>query len=408
MALMHFTMSYRTKSGGMAPASAHARYMLRVPEASAAAHAEYVIRSASSVAGREDLVATGTGNLPAWAEGDPVKFFTAADTYERANGRVCTQIEAALPRELNTEQHTALVQDFVDRQLGTKHAYVWAIHETTARDGQGNPHMHLAFSERSDPGRAMPASEYFSRAGATKDREWSSRGTTQSTRRAWSDVVNMHLEQAGVTARVDPRSFHDQGVDRAATHRVPVAEVQKAKYHGVETAAWRSAVAQREHNGAQDHARAQQYWEARKVQLGMAPAPSVATHQESRGERPLIGNQKSLIYHEPGQPNYGDVSAKNQVKFYSVAEAEAAGYRRARNDHHGAGSLEAAEAAVKQAQGEVHKAHVGVMLEQHWRRTGQLSPAGQAEIATVKNRAKPSIDHPGEEQTRERGQGRGF
>lgn len=46
---------------------------------------------------------------------------------------------------------------------------------------------------------------------------------------------------------------------------------------------------------------------------------------------PVIGNKNSKIYHLPNCPGYDKVSEKNQVKFQSAAEAEAAGYRIAKN-----------------------------------------------------------------------------
>jgi endonuclease YncB( thermonuclease family) len=45
----------------------------------------------------------------------------------------------------------------------------------------------------------------------------------------------------------------------------------------------------------------------------------------------IIGNKNSKIYHRPNCPGYNSVSEKNQVKFKSVEEAEAAGYRAAKN-----------------------------------------------------------------------------
>jgi methylphosphotriester-DNA--protein-cysteine methyltransferase len=42
-------------------------------------------------------------------------------------------------------------------------------------------------------------------------------------------------------------------------------------------------------------------------------------------------NKNSKIYHKPGCPGYQGVSEKNQVKFNSVSEAEAAGYTLAKN-----------------------------------------------------------------------------
>lgn len=45
----------------------------------------------------------------------------------------------------------------------------------------------------------------------------------------------------------------------------------------------------------------------------------------------IIGNKNSKIYHRPNCPGYNSVSEKNQVRFKSVEEAEAAGYRAAKN-----------------------------------------------------------------------------
>lgn len=49
-----------------------------------------------------------------------------------------------------------------------------------------------------------------------------------------------------------------------------------------------------------------------------------------RDER-IRGNRRSMIYHWPGCPNYDDIAPGNRVYFKTRAEAEAAGYRAARN-----------------------------------------------------------------------------
>lgn len=54
---------------------------------------------------------------------------------------------------------------------------------------------------------------------------------------------------------------------------------------------------------------------------------SGSTQQDAR----IRGNRKSMIYHWPGCPNYNDISEANRVYFKTRAEAEAAGYRAARN-----------------------------------------------------------------------------
>ena len=66
---------------------------------SAAEHAAYIARKGAFRA-RDDLLFSGSGNLPGWAEGDPNKFWRAGDKYERANGAVYREHEIALPDEL--------------------------------------------------------------------------------------------------------------------------------------------------------------------------------------------------------------------------------------------------------------------------------------------------------------------
>jgi hypothetical protein len=45
----------------------------------------------------------------------------------------------------------------------------------------------------------------------------------------------------------------------------------------------------------------------------------------------IIGYPDSKIYHRPDCPDYNKVSERNRVSFKTEAEAEAAGYRKARN-----------------------------------------------------------------------------
>lgn len=65
-----------------------------------------------------------------------------------------------------------------------------------------------------------------------------------------------------------------------------------------------------------------------------AAAPAATSAQatpDSATAGEIIGNKNSKIYHRPNCPGYASVSEKNQVRFKSVAEAEAAGFRAAKN-----------------------------------------------------------------------------
>jgi len=46
---------------------------------------------------------------------------------------------------------------------------------------------------------------------------------------------------------------------------------------------------------------------------------------------PIIGNRNSKIYHLPNCPDYSKVAERNRVPFKTEAEAQATGYRKARN-----------------------------------------------------------------------------
>ena len=83
--------------------------------------------------------------------------------------------------------------------------------------------------------------------------------------------------------------------------------------------------------------------QARAAKLGLwkdpNPTPPGDFRQEVKNERwgppppegTVIGNKNSKKYHRPDCPGYRDMSEKNRVFFKSVAEAEAAGYKRAGN-----------------------------------------------------------------------------
>ena len=196
--------------GGKGKASGHAAYIAR--------EGRYAER-----AGYEDLEATGYGNMPAWAEGEPALFWSAADRHERANGATYREIEIALPRELNPDQRQALVLDFIRHEIGDRHAHQWAIHNPgAALAGGEQPHAHLMYSERTVDGIERDPAQYFKRyngkhperGGCRKD----SAGTEErllETRQRWAEVQNAHLQQHGHAARVDHRSLADQGIDRA-------------------------------------------------------------------------------------------------------------------------------------------------------------------------------------------------
>lgn len=195
----------------------------------AAPHASYLSRE-GKYQGREryeDLEAKGAGNMPAWAEHNSIAFWEAADEHERENGSAYREIEVALPRELNVEQRIELVEAFVAQEIGSKHAYQWAIHTPKAAlEGGEQPHAHIMYSERIVDGIERDPDQYFKRynaknpdrGGCQKASGGKARGALKeelvACRQRWAELQNAHLERHGHVARVDHRSLADQGIAR--------------------------------------------------------------------------------------------------------------------------------------------------------------------------------------------------
>lgn len=181
----------------------------------------YLARTSETTQERGDLRHIEAGNLPAWAKGDAGVFFEAAYQGEERQARYATAIQMSLPRELSHERQIALTRDFMEVHLHNK-PYLWVKHEPMAKDGQPQPHIHILLSTRMEGGIERGPEQFFKRynrqhpgkGGAQKDVFWKERRAPGKLRESWAILTNMHLEQAGVEARVDPRELRAQGIER--------------------------------------------------------------------------------------------------------------------------------------------------------------------------------------------------
>ena len=198
--------------------------------ASGTAKADYICRE-GKYADKPDLEYKESGNMPSWAQDNPRIFWQATDENERANGRVYTEIEIALPRDYSTEDHKAMVQGFIKEQL-KNHPYTVAIHNPKASlDGGEQPHAHIIFSERKLDGIERGKEQFFKRAaapyrdrktkkmvtpdpatgGAIKDRAWNDRDKVQTVREAWE---KQHNKSVFSDDQISCKSLKAQGIDR--------------------------------------------------------------------------------------------------------------------------------------------------------------------------------------------------
>ena len=113
----------------------------------------------------EQIEFVKSGNLPSFAQGKPADFWRAADVFERSNGRACSSLVVALPKELNQAQRIelaeAFITEFADRYC---FPYSCAIHNHAGSiAGIDQPHLHLMYSERHVDGIDRSAEQFFKR-----------------------------------------------------------------------------------------------------------------------------------------------------------------------------------------------------------------------------------------------------
>lgn len=193
--------------------------------------------------------------MPAWAKHNPDEFWKAADYYERKNGSTYREMEIALPRELLAEQRVQLVNEWVKQELGDQHAYQWAIRNNKAADMGEQPYVHLMFSERQVDGVERDPALYFKRYNAknpemgggrknfgnvdpalkNKERIAARAADLKALRARWGAMCNEHLNLAGLSERIDMRSYKDQGTDRQPQRKMLPSERRKVKADAANT-----------------------------------------------------------------------------------------------------------------------------------------------------------------------------
>lgn len=239
MAIYMLSIKHKAKGGG-ASAKAHAQYIQREGKYAAKAHTEYLTREGKHERRAQELEKTWSGNLPEWVN-NPKQFWEAADTYERANGRVYTEVVVALPREMSKDGREQLVRDFIEKEIGDRFTYTTAIHNPKALDGGEQPHAHIMFSIRERDEIKRTKEQYFKRAnpqapekgGTKKSREWSKdskeNNRINEMRSSWEDLTNRALQKEGRGERVDKRTLEAQGIDREPEPKMGVEVTQRLK-----------------------------------------------------------------------------------------------------------------------------------------------------------------------------------
>ena len=145
---------------------------------------------------------------PKWAH-DRSQVWNAAEIAEvRKNATVAREFEIALPAELNDVQRQQLAHEFA-QELVNQHGCIAdvAIHQPSGGGDQRNHHAHILLSTR----RLGP--EGFTDKTRELDDYSSGPKWVHKWRERYAQLQNRYLQQAGCEARVDHRSYQNQGVD---------------------------------------------------------------------------------------------------------------------------------------------------------------------------------------------------
>jgi hypothetical protein len=305
MSLVRFAIKHHSQTGHGAPSGVHAAYILRETQyGPTRAQVDYILCQSQRTRGREDLVHPEAHNLPAWAD-SAAAFFHAADQYEGRNRRVSTTLEVALPRELLREQQIALMQDFCRSQFGDRLPYAVALHESHTKFGGTNPHFHVIWSTRITDGQERTPADHFRRPprGAGKDPLFLERGLVAAQRQSWTDLHNVYMERAGLTAFIDPRSLSAREIAREPEPRMSPKVTTQAKYARTIPEPWQAVLdgrTAREASRADEQMLAQAAWIVRKAELGIT---DVHTLDREAFVAQIAEQTRAYALHPPKQPS---------------------------------------------------------------------------------------------------------
>ena len=138
---------------------------------------------------------------------------------KRKDAHLAREIEVAIPREMDREQAIELVRDFVRDQFVSRGMIAdLNVHWDIGADGQAKPHAHVILTMRSVDENGFRA----------KVRDWNRTELLEQWREAWGTHVNERLAELRIGARIDHRSFKDQGIDLETQNKIGPAAARMA------------------------------------------------------------------------------------------------------------------------------------------------------------------------------------
>ena len=148
---------------------------------------------------------------PEWMR-DREKLWNEVERVEnRKDAQLAREIHISLPRELSKEQNIELAREFVKNEFVSRGMIAdLCIHDGEAKDGGGQPHMHVMLSLR------KVTKEGF----GLKERSWNAKENMLLWRESWAEHANRYLALNGIEQRIDHRSYAEQGIDLIPQNKI--------------------------------------------------------------------------------------------------------------------------------------------------------------------------------------------
>ena len=137
---------------------------------------------------------------------------------KRKDAQLAREVEFAIPREMTKDQGIALAREFVEREFVDRGMVAdLNVHWDIGADGEAKPHAHVMLTLR----------EIGAEGFGAKMREWNAAALLGHWREAWADHVNGRCAALGIEARIDHRSYADQGIALEPQHKIGAAAARR-------------------------------------------------------------------------------------------------------------------------------------------------------------------------------------
>jgi ATP-dependent exoDNAse (exonuclease V) alpha subunit len=184
------------------------------------------------IVAREEAAAWGSNRQRLWNAAEKAE--------DRRNGRIATELELGLPHELAPAQRKKLLLDFL-APIIARHGVAADVAIHTAHDDR-NIHAHVLLTHRE-----LDADGFGEIANARTIRKKvkgqeklidiagiaATPADVEMIRKAWAAAVNRAYALAGLSVRVDHRSFERRGIEDVPTiHMGPKASAMERRQPG--------------------------------------------------------------------------------------------------------------------------------------------------------------------------------